>query len=266
MDIREYIASGILESYVMGLTTADESREVERLAAMHPEVRTEIEEIRLALEGYANAHAKQPPAHLKGQVLSAIKETSPQASSARVVDIRTAQEPSRSRFSTYLAIAASILLIVSIGYNYYLSQELTEVKSEAKANMEQVQHNYAALEQNMQQVHTEMAIMKDPQNKMIRLKGVENSPASLATIYWNSASKEVYLDVNNLPQAPQGMQYQLWAIVDGKPVDAGMIDMNSPGIHKMKSFDSAQAFAVTLEKAGGSPTPNLSALYVMGNV
>ena len=62
-------------------------------------------------------------------------------------------------------------------------------------------------------------------------------------------------------------QYQLWAIIDGKPIDAGMMDIEAPGaIHKMKSITGAQAFAVTLEKKGGSANPTMNAMYLMGNV
>jgi len=34
----------------------------------------------------------------------------------------------------------------------------------------------------------------------------------------------------------------------------------------MKNIPKAQAFAITLEKKGGSVTPTLSAMYVMGKV
>jgi len=54
-------------------------------------------------------------------------------------------------------------------------------------------------------------------------------------------------------------------MVDGKPVDAGVIG-NCEGLCKLKNIPSAQAFAVTLEKAGGSPVPTMSSLYVMGSI
>ncbi len=44
---------------------------------------------------------------------------------------------------------------------------------------------------------------------------------SKATVYWNTVSKDVYVLQNSMPKAPSGKQYQLWAIVNGKPVDAG---------------------------------------------
>ena len=89
---------------------------------------------------------------------------------------------------------------------------------------------------------------------------------SVATVYWHTKSKDVYLLVNNLPQPPSDRQYQLWAIVDGKPVDAGVFDIqNSQGLLRMKNMPRAQIFAVTLEKRGGSTTPE-GPMYVLGKV
>ncbi len=68
--------------------------------------------------------------------------------------------------------------------------------------------------------------------------------------------------------APAGKQYQLWAIVDGKPVDGGMItskDGKNYNIQKMKTFGRAEAFAITLETAGGNPQPK-GTMYVMGKI
>jgi anti-sigma-K factor RskA len=89
----------------------------------------------------------------------------------------------------------------------------------------------------------------------------------LVTVYWNTDSKDVYLLINNLPKPQSDKQYQLWAIVDGKPVDAGIFDIieGAPFI-KLKNIARADAFAITLEKRGGSETPSMDAMYVMGKV
>jgi anti-sigma-K factor RskA len=110
-----------------------------------------------------------------------------------------------------------------------------------------------------------IGLMSNPAMAQVKMPGVPGKEASLATIYWNTQTKDVYLLQNKLPAAPAGKQYQLWAIVDGKPVDAGMLD-NCTGLCKMKNIPAAQAFAVTLEKQGGSPAPTLSDLFVMGKV
>ena len=56
-DIKKYIESGILESYVLGLTTDEESIEVRELSEKNEEIRDEIEKITIALQNYASSKA-----------------------------------------------------------------------------------------------------------------------------------------------------------------------------------------------------------------
>ena len=103
-------------------------------------------------------------------------------------------------------------------------------------------------------------------SKKIELKGVEKHPNLLAEVFWNE-NNQVFLNPKNLPAAPTGKQYQLWAIVDGKPVDMGMYDPNNKSlVQEMKTVSKPQAFAITLEKEGGSPTPTMEEMYVMGPI
>ncbi|MEZ4904504.1 MAG: anti-sigma factor [Spirosomataceae bacterium] len=81
----------------------------------------------------------------------------------------------------------------------------------------------------------------------------------------NPNTQEVQLNVLSLPTPTSDKQYQLWALVGGNPVDLGVFDVNT-AMQKMKAIPKADAFAVTLEKKGGSPTPHLEELYVMGKV
>lgn len=70
--ITEFIESGILELYVMGAASIEEIQEVEEMAAAHPEVQQEIEQIRQAIEYYAQAHAIKPRATVKTLVMANI--------------------------------------------------------------------------------------------------------------------------------------------------------------------------------------------------
>jgi anti-sigma-K factor RskA len=114
-----------------------------------------------------------------------------------------------------------------------------------------------------------VSLMKDPLMKVIKLPGIPTSPdpSSMATVYWNTESKNVYLLLNRLPKPLANKQYQLWAIVEGKPVDAGIFNMDE-GVSfvRLKTIPKAEAFAITLEKKGGSTVPNMDAMYVMGKV
>jgi len=107
----------------------------------------------------------------------------------------------------------------------------------------------------------------NPAMKTIPLLGVEKHPDMKATVYFENASNLVYLTLENLPVTPKDQQYQLWAIVDGKPVSLGVYDQDSTlSVQKMTAVSSAQAFAITLEKRGGVASPTMENMYVMGKV
>src|SRR3972149_3116480 len=110
----------------------------------------------------------------------------------------------------------------------------------------------------------ELAIIRNPSSKMIMLKGMDKAPDAKVMVVWNKNSKEVYLSIQSIPVPKPGMQYQFWAIVNGKPMDAGMISLTDTAVHKMKDFEDADAFAITLEKEGGSAKPNMKEMYAMG--
>jgi anti-sigma-K factor RskA len=55
-------------------------------------------------------------------------------------------------------------------------------------------------------------------------------------------------------------------LVNGKPVDVGLLTADCNGLCKLKTIPEAQAFAITLENKGGSATPHLDQLYVMGEI
>jgi len=60
-NIKDYIESGIIEMYVMGLSSDAESAEIEKLARVHPEIRAEIDEISDALVNLEKNHGQHKP-------------------------------------------------------------------------------------------------------------------------------------------------------------------------------------------------------------
>jgi len=72
---KAYIDSGILELYVLGCTSAEQSREVELIAAADPDIRMEITAIEEAMEALAMAHAITPNPVVKPFLLATIDYT-----------------------------------------------------------------------------------------------------------------------------------------------------------------------------------------------
>lgn len=73
--IENYINSGILELYVLGLTSEEENTEISELAAIHVELKREIEAIEQALNAYAEKIAPEISEATKEWIMTTINYT-----------------------------------------------------------------------------------------------------------------------------------------------------------------------------------------------
>ncbi|RNI29109.1 anti-sigma factor [Rufibacter latericius] len=275
MNTQEYIDSGILELYAAGGLTPSEYEQVERMAAQHPEVHQALEECLRTMEAYALTHAKAPRPELEDQILrqlqaQTIKPEVNAATSGKVVPLNTEAEnhPSETSGTRWWQIAAVVLLLISAAANVYLYSNLQATRQEL-VSAQQTTRQYALqvnqLENRSLYSESLLGVLRHPRTQAVQLKGVTQHPEAQAIVFWNQETKEVYLDPARLPAAPSGKQYQLWALAQGKPIDAGMVKTSDSTLLRMKSIEEAQAFAVTLEPEGGSVNPTLEEMYVMGN-
>jgi quercetin dioxygenase-like cupin family protein len=72
MEIKEFVASGIIEMYCLGIATDEEKNQVEKLAQESTEVRDEITAVSDALTSYAIASSESPAAFLKNKIMETI--------------------------------------------------------------------------------------------------------------------------------------------------------------------------------------------------
>lgn len=264
MNAQELIASGLLEAYVLGEGTPQERALVERMAAGEAAVRAELDAIERTLVAHAFANAVQPPAAVRAAVLEAVKADGPPV--RRLAP--AAATPART--FNWLAAAAITGLLLSGAGNFFLYNKVSDMQQRL-ANID-AERTVLAQELRVQrtmmtQRDNELAVMMDPAMHMVELKGMNSTPGARARIYWDPVRRMVQMGPASLPPPPKGMQYQLWAMVEGKPVDAGVmpLEADSAYLHRMKDIGPAEAFAVTLEKEGGMPSPDLSALVLMGH-
>lgn len=270
MDIQAYIQSGIIESYVLGLASAEEMAELETLQLQFPEVGQSIAAFSQLLEDRALEDAIPPPLNVKAKVMAAIKDEQnlqPVIMLPRDID----EQVSNPRFQLWrmLAAASVILFIISAGLNFYLYKMYNRKNDAYQALLSEkntLYTNNQIYQTHLQQWQNSAEVMADPAMAVIKMPGTPGKEQHLATIYWNTKNKDVYVMANKLPQPAKGKQFQLWALVDGKPVDAGVLDHDCQGVCKMKNIPKAQAFAITLENEGGSPTPTMKQMYVLGKV
>jgi anti-sigma-K factor RskA len=261
VNIQEYISTGILEAYVLGELSAHERLEVEKNLIQYPVLRQELLRIEEAAESLLMKAAITPRKEVKARLFEKIK-VEPKIKEVSMI--------SGSLQMWRLAAAASIalaLLSSYMAYNYWNKWRNTESNlSELLAQNQRMAEDYNKVNQRLDKIETDIRVTDNPAFARILMKGTPNAPQSLASVYWNESTQELYLSVQSMRQLSQENQYQLWAIIDGKPVDAGVFDSTSPGLFKMKDIGKGvTTFAVTIEPRGGKASPTLETMQVAGN-
>jgi anti-sigma-K factor RskA len=260
-EIKDYVDSGVLELYVYGLLSESENEEVAQKAKSNQLVNDEIIAIEKAIvalsSSFAPFHSISNYEKIKAQL---------DLKYAKVIEF----EP-KSNKAQYVGWAAAILLMFGIGYQYnQLNITNNQVASTTveKANLEQ--ENKVLLQKNAVTL-ANLAVVRDPSNTIVTLGGQAVAPESSAKIYWNKETEVVYVDAANLPEPPEGMVYQVWALKLNPltPTSIGLLDnflANNQHIFAVNKTGDAEAFGITLEPKGGSLSPTMEQLYTLGKV
>ena len=248
MDIKKYIESGVLEHYLLGLLSEKEAQEVERLASEYPEIRVELNAMEESLEGFAQANSTPMPEGLSDKILKTIDEQP--AQKPKISNDRKAQ--------LFWAIFSFLLFAVASKF-YFDNQDL-------KQNLNQKQIQIDSLQQVIDTTQRALEICEGTQK--IIMRGTDKAPRAIASVDYNIENQTATLAIIDMPEPPSDKQYQLWAIVEGNPVDMGVFEIlaGSNLSQNVPFIENAQAFAVTLEPRGGSVNPTLEEMVVIGNI
>ena len=68
MNAQEYIESGLVQDYCLGLLQGQEKRDFETALAIYPMLLAEVELYQLTMENYAKGHGIKPPTETKAQI------------------------------------------------------------------------------------------------------------------------------------------------------------------------------------------------------
>jgi anti-sigma-K factor RskA len=262
MEAKEYIESGILELYVYGLLTEAENEEVSTMAKNNPEINDEIIAIEKAIVALSSSFS---PFHSVANY-EKIKSKLELKHATKVIEL----EPTRN-WSQYIGWAAAILLLVGIGYQYNQMEQTNTQVVNVEVEKAKMEKDLNALQLKNKASETNLAVVRDANNTVVALGGQAVAPQSSAKVYWNKETKVVYVDAAGLPEPPEGMVYQVWALKLNPltPTSIGLLENFKVNDQKMFAVDNAtdaEAFGITLEPKGGSLTPTMEQLYTLGKV
>ncbi|APG59769.1 anti-sigma factor [Christiangramia salexigens] len=261
MNIQEYISSGILELYVYGALTEQESEEVTKTLKQHPEIQKEVEEIEAALLQLSSASAPYNPESVLARIKQKLSDKG----------VRRLEPKSRTNWVPYIGWAASLLLLVGLFFLMDDNNDLREQLSSERIKVTQMEQQIADARENAEKAQELLAVLRDKNVSRIQLQGQQVAPEAYASVFWNKEEKKAFIDAKNLPEPPRGMVYQVWSLkLDPlTPTSIGLLEdfeQDDNKIFTLENANESQAFGITLEPAGGSKTPTMEQLYVLGVV
>lgn len=270
MDIQAYIASGKLELFVLGELGEREREEVLQMARLYPEIRQELDQIEEAMFQLDEMTGLSPSPSAKNRIFQTLsqdfaeKEVPGQSQGKTpVVELRP--------WKTYFVAASTVAILAIAAAAYYILQyrdanqkyvTLVQDREILANELEQVKTNFehkdAQLEtlltgnyQKIQMIGQDLPMQKD----------------ASVDVWWDPSAQKVFVSVNTLAGLEDRYDYQLWAIGDQGPIGIGLVNAGQKfTLQQMQAVAAAGAFAITIEPKGGSQSPTLEKLVVIGNV
>jgi hypothetical protein len=245
----DYISSGIIEQYVLGLCTQAEQTELNILRKQDPLVEEAILQFEIELEEKMMRHSFLPGVATDDKILLALQSFAP-IEEVPVIPIsnEVTKKVVKLSFAKIAAAASFLLLSVSAFYNY----------TQYKENK-----NQAALLTATKNLPTSLPlanfeILKNPTITPIAMMGQTYHSICRCTMFWDKSTGKAYVMIHHLMPSGDNHDYQLWATVNGKQVSVGMINDNIRDRFVEVSGMPADAneFTVTLEKNGGATVPD----------
>lgn len=255
MDINNYIASGIIEMYVMGICSPEEKAELELLRTQYPALDTAIIAFEKSFENNLMLQGTEPGTATDEKILNTLQNLQPPAP---VISISVNQSRIKKiNWTRNIAAAAVALLCISSIYNFVLYKKM-KGQELAVAGTDTTKSLPAA----------DYAVLKNPAITPVAMYGVAPYTLCRCTMYWDKKTGKAYIMIHHLIPSPDNKKYQLWAMVNNKPVNVGMVhdEIRDRFIELSNVPEGATAFAVTLEKTGPATTPTESQTFLYGKI
>jgi anti-sigma-K factor RskA len=261
MEANEYIESGQLELFVYGVLPENEMIEVAEAIEKNPILKEEVEQIEKTALHLARAVSPGSKPENFVNIYQGLKEQK------QVVSISGKQN-----WSAITAWAAVAVLVFGIFWMFQQQTSLSEDLEQAQIEKQEIENRLLDAKDDLDGQAQILAFIRNNTIDVIDLppnEAVTNS--AYAKVFYAADSQKAYLDLQGLPDPPEGMVYQAWSLLMNPltPSSIGVIDdfaSSESKLFELNNIPTSEAFGITLEPAGGSETPTLSNLYVLGTV
>jgi len=277
MDKEQFLASGLLEQYALGLTSPEETRLVEHFIENYPDIRLKMNSLQDAIEQYVSQYAVPPPRQLKERILSEIEdeeedfdlELEEDNPVANPVNEAYPAKPPRAKISKNAYIGFISVIFIALILIVVLLWQQRRLRTDYNALSGEL-NNYRLQNKTLQDKQTLSQkifdFIENGDTYVIHLRGTGVAADAHAVIYWNPITQKSYAKLVKMPALPSGKQFQLWAEVDGKMVSAGVLDNARKDLQAIDYVANAHSLNITIEPLGGSKEPSVLLLIAKGQI
>ena len=167
----------------------------------------------------------------------------------------------------YLIAACLASLVISTFSSYFFYNRWNDAEDRYMSILNErnmLSQNYQQTKNAFDKAFSDLVTLRDENATVITLQSADTSKRCFVRVYWNHYTRQTYLDVLALSPADSTKQYQLWAMVNGQPFEAGIFNGGmDEGIQRMKPVVNADAWVVTREPKGGSTAPTLEQVVLI---
>jgi anti-sigma-K factor RskA len=142
----------------------------------------------------------------------------------------------------------------------------------AKADQAQAQADAQKASDELAAVQNELAVLLQPEATTARVPAIQPGfPAPAISVTFAPNTKQALVSVANLPPLQASQTYQVWLIKDGVPLPSSVFNTGEDGQGRLivtsdEPFSAYQSFGITVEPAGGRPTPNPAGPIFLGRL
>lgn len=249
----------LLPAFALGALDGEELRELEEhIATGCSACRRQIDLWQGDLEELATSVLPvQPTPETRRRILRVAAGGGP----APVPILRSRRAPRTWR---WLAAAAVLALVVWGGWR---QARLAGEAERLRAGRDRLEQQVATLERELSVARADtkrlaetLSIITAPGSRAVQLAGLGSSPDAVGHTFVDPRQGKAVFYAFDLPALAPGKTYQLWWIAAGRPVSAGTFEVDRQGtarvqVDRVEHVDQIQAWAVTVEPAGGVPQP-----------
>lgn len=253
--LQTFMDSGLLDKYIYGTTTPDQNLEVESYIAKYPEVAAAYDVLQDNLEIIAKTQSVEAPAHILDAVMKEV--------SATTTPVVTMPSSPRHHSTPWFSIAASIAALIFAGMSYLLYEQNMSLSYENQVVVGEnvgLKNDLADNNKNLENVMLQFKNLNNPETEKYILRGNSRAKNLKTVAYINAVDKTSMIDVVSLPKLPENQTYQIWAELQDRMVNLGILDESERNkLTTIPYTENALGLSITIEPKSGKNTNNAHA-------